>query len=1055
MKTKILSFLMVLCLLVTSVPFVALAATAGEVHSSGTMPSSPDISYELTYNDDATTLTLRLWAPSGNGSTVDYQASGGTPVLSVLPWNTGDLSKLVTVAIVESSVEYLGQYVLNIYNMTACTDVYLLGKDLVLNSSAVNVYKNVSTVIHSYTDINAKGMSTQDHFQFSYLEAEDFEEKYSALWSVDETDSAAVTANAPAICNAKAELATLAAKEAAYLQLQTDTIGSTSVTYVAKVDALYNALPDEEKSSVTYTLTNNNTTLTLSGLGTVPDYATTPWADYCGTITQVVINEGITAIAAGAFSDLTALNTVDMAKTVETVEAGAFPASAFTMKGWLNHASGKYAEANSNVSLKLKELRILSFGNSHTDDYTWWFKNILADLEAATGTVFTHEKVTSGARRMYVENAKYGSHYNSATNSEASDHATYRAALAKTWDFVLIQDYHESTYAIGGAAFADEVAATVAWLRQDAPGAKIAWYADLIESQDRSANRSGGDYYTRSIAAMQAAAALTENAPDLIIPASTVLENAYTSYFGTTRNRADVFTGYAKVADLSILERDQAHLSHLLGRQLLGTAVMYFVVKEIEDLLPSFDYFDAIVTKPTSAESYAPWKGAFLDEYWTIIEETISNTAASPYAVTQSAYTVDPFDAKFAAVKNVMAKAATTLPETLSQSVLEAHFKTAAIAAELSAIEGLGTITTNDITVTYTAAGDSTPESASVEVDCHYGLSFSLKPAYYTGDTLGDMVLVETGKLPSSLGNDESMLYQIYLNADGETHSVFISNPSATTDTPNYESDANATEENPALTSLPWHTSPYKDTVTNIIVDASISYIGKYFFCTNYATAVTDIYIHHPSVGLHTNTFFDSGTSTPVHTVHLYSGVDISGLAPNKLAYYTFSYYEAEEYIETYNALWAVDETDVDAVLAKGSAILNASNAMEALPTAAKTQLSTDTLPDSTVTYSAKLAALQATLAENTDASSGDVNGDGIVNLLDVAITLRRLSGKEYNGTMEPREMFLNGDHVADMADAVLILRRAAGWDVITYSAPTDVTILYNNETFTYYYEVA
>lgn len=1052
MKTKILSLLMVLCLLVTSVPFVAVAATAGEVHSTGAMPSSPDISYELTYNSDATTLTLRLWAPSGNGSTVDYQASGGTPVLSVLPWNSGDLSKLVTVAIVEDSVKYLGQYVLNVYNMSNCTDIYLMGKDLVLHSSAVNVYKNMSTVIHSYTDINAKGMSTQDHFQFSYLEAEDFEAKYSALWSVDEGNSTAVTANATAICNAKAELATLSSKEAVYLQLQTDTIGSTSVTYVAKVNALYNALPDEEKSSVTYALTNNNTTLTLSGLGTVPDYATAPWADYCGTITQVVISEGITAIAAGAFSDLTALNTVDMAKTVETVEAGAFPASAFTMKGWLNHASGKYAEANSNVSLKLKEVRILSLGNSHTQDYIWWFKTILSDLQTAAGTTFTHESVTKGARRMYSTTASAGSHYDGAKTSTDTHYAQYRAAFAKTWDFVVIQDYHESTYANGGAAYADEVAATVAWLREDAPGAKVAWFADLVEPQNRSANRSGGDYYTRSVAAMQAAAALTENAPDLIIPISTLWENAYTTYFGTTLNRTDVSSDYDPGnADLPILERDSAHVSHLLGRQITGMAVMYFICDFLEGKFPAaFDYFDAIVTKPTSAQSEYSWKGAFLDEYWPIIEETISNTAASPYAVTQSAYTVDPFDAKFTAVKNVMAKAATTLPATLSQSVLEAHFKTAAIAAELSAIEGLGTITTNDITVTYTAADGSTPESISVEVDCHYGLSFSRKPAYSTGDTLGDMILVETGKLPTSLGEEESTLYQIYLNADGVTHSVYIHNPSYTASTPDYIAGSTGLH----LGLLPWNVAPYKDTVTSITVEDSINYLGQYLICTNYAQAVTDIHIKNPEATLHTNMLFDQNDKgDTVHTLHLYSGVDVSGLA--KKSFYSFSYYEAEEYIETYNALWTVDENDVSAVLAKGSAILNASNAIEALPTVAKTQLSTDTLPNSAVTYSAKLAALQATLAANTDASGGDVNGDGLVNLLDVMITLRRLAGKDYNGAMEPREMFLNGDNVADMADAVLMLRRAAGWDVVTSAAPTDVTILYNSETFTYYYEEA
>lgn len=82
----------------------------------------------------------------------------------------------------------------------------------------------------------------------------------------------------------------------------------------------------------------------------------------------------------------------------------------------------------------------------------------------------------------------------------------------------------------------------------------------------------------------------------------------------------------------------------------------------------------------------------------------------------------------------------------------------------------------------------------------------------------------------------------------------------------------------------------------------------------------------------------------------------------------------------------------------------------------------------------------------------GDVNGDGTTNLLDVAIFLRRLSGRDYKGTMNTRTFFLNGDNTADMADAVLMLRLAAGWDELICLAPKDVEILYNELTMTYYY---
>ncbi len=85
----------------------------------------------------------------------------------------------------------------------------------------------------------------------------------------------------------------------------------------------------------------------------------------------------------------------------------------------------------------------------------------------------------------------------------------------------------------------------------------------------------------------------------------------------------------------------------------------------------------------------------------------------------------------------------------------------------------------------------------------------------------------------------------------------------------------------------------------------------------------------------------------------------------------------------------------------------------------------------------------------------GDVNEDGATNLLDVMIFLRRLAGKDYNGTMDLRAFFLNGDNTADMADAVLMLRLAAGWDELVSMPPEDAEILYNEETMSYYYNVA
>ena len=133
---------------------------------------------------------------------------------------------------------------------------------------------------------------------------------------------------------------------------------------------------------------------------------------------------------------------------------------------------------------------------------------------------------------------------------------------------------------------------------------------------------------------------------------------------------------------------------------------------------------------------------------------------------------------------------------------------------------------------------------------------------------------------------------------------------------------------------------------------------------------------------------------------------------------------------------------------------MEALEAHEVLSALAKAQLSTDALPDSTVTYAEKLAALQTALEECSSDSTGDVNGDGTVNVIDVLITLRLLNGKNYSGdNLNLREMFLNGDRTADTADAVLLLRRAAGWSDLVIPAPENVEIQFDGKT--YYYEVA
>lgn len=83
----------------------------------------------------------------------------------------------------------------------------------------------------------------------------------------------------------------------------------------------------------------------------------------------------------------------------------------------------------------------------------------------------------------------------------------------------------------------------------------------------------------------------------------------------------------------------------------------------------------------------------------------------------------------------------------------------------------------------------------------------------------------------------------------------------------------------------------------------------------------------------------------------------------------------------------------------------------------------------------------------------GDVNGDGVSNILDVAVTLRLLSGAAYNGAKQEKGMFVSGDGVANMADVVLMLRNAAGWDVELQAAQADASVAQHEESLFYYYD--
>ena len=705
----------------------------------------------------------------GEGAIPDYntQYTETDYLYSALPWYK--VKDTITKVIVEKEVTKVGH--LALCHMKNLKSVEFLNPNLAFSNGVISYYNNApeeNVVYHVYTttgfalgakyfdgwDLYIDGKA-EDKISISYYEAENFVKAYNALWTLADAESHA--SEIKMALNALAEL-----PDAAKNQLATDTIPDTSVTYASKLSQLMAALKLGGKcgANAEYALRDNENgtyTLQITGSGALKDYSTdsAPWASYSDKITDVTVDSGITKLTSGAFRGLTVLKSVDLPESDLEIENAAFPDAAFILYGYSNHASGRYAEAHKNVQLKLKSLRILAMGNSHTVDYTQFVENVLKDIDQDVATKITVERLTPmGGRGLTIDQGDRGNHFTSAHNSKDSKYQDYRKAFAKTWDVVVMQDYHESSSEkYGGAKYATEIQKAVEWLHEDAKGAKIVWFADWAE---KSSNQ--GDLqktYALSMQAVKAVQALETNKPDYIIPAATVLQNARTTYLGTTKNRSDVLlnnydaatNSWAfgdcakdKMSTYTVLERDATHMSLELGRQLMATNFVYQMLTWFGDKInttDTFNFFDDLKTAPvyeiTSKNVY--WQGEFVPETWAIIKEACENAKNTPYSVKATAsYTTDPFLAMQEQVKQVLSKVA--LPETMGADTLKDAFSSADVLAKLNAIDGrLSTITADDITASYTAPVNGTVDnplgtdgSYEISVNCHYGYSFSTAP---------------------------------------------------------------------------------------------------------------------------------------------------------------------------------------------------------------------------------------------------------------------------------------------------------------------------------------
>lgn len=80
-------------------------------------------------------------------------------------------------------------------------------------------------------------------------------------------------------------------------------------------------------ASIEYALSSNNTILTITGTGAIPNYTAespAPWYSYRATIENVVIGSGVNSIGSYAFYNCSKIKSVNIPETVTEIGTGAF-----------------------------------------------------------------------------------------------------------------------------------------------------------------------------------------------------------------------------------------------------------------------------------------------------------------------------------------------------------------------------------------------------------------------------------------------------------------------------------------------------------------------------------------------------------------------------------------------------------------------------------------------------------------------------------------------------------------------------------------------------------
>ena len=267
---------------------------------------------------------------------------------------------------------------------------------------------------------------------------------------------------------------------------------------------------------------------------------------------------------------------------------------------------------------KNKTLRLLSIGNSFSQDAQEWIYNI-AKAAGYEDIIIANLYWGGCSLWQHADNAKKdfggdGQHYEYQMHRSPQEVVTrdksIKGALEdQEWDYVTLQQVSqdagmENTFTNGDLDYLIE------YVHKYAPQAKVGWHMTWAYQQD-STHGGFANYNRDQMTMYNAIVHCTRDiaAPklDFVFPAGTAIQNLRTSFIGDT------------------LTRDGYHMSYNLGRYVVGLTWIYKLCEMMGNPYPE-------------NITYTPSETDVPEYYLPAIREAVLNAVQKPYEVSQSSY---------------------------------------------------------------------------------------------------------------------------------------------------------------------------------------------------------------------------------------------------------------------------------------------------------------------------------------------------------------------------------------------------------------------------------